>query len=332
MSKPDISIIVPTFNRAHLLPKALETCLAQTHQNIEIIVSDNFSSDATPEAVQPFLTDHRIKYFRNHSNLGMMGNWRTCIYDRCQAGWFLLMSDDDYFTDPEYLSIAWHAIQNYGPKLVYAGGRIVDVSNDTIANLDLPFSGLTRGIDVFKSRGTVKPQEFILSNVIFNRRAAMDFNFPRNPLNLSSDSELFLNLCLEGDVYAVSRRVIDYTLHGSNFVKKISKIKELYVNNNDHLIYPYLHAIQKNMNQIELQEFIHNSGLRNIIVNTLINLKILNIEWYNEYKNYLNTVMPAYLAEIESSAYFHKKKLKAFFLRKKYRKQLQLTEMTKDDF
>lgn len=332
MPTPDISIIVPTFNRAKLLPMALETCLAQTHRNVEIIVSDNCSSDTTSDVVKSFLTDPRIKYFRNTSNLGMMGNWQVCIYKRCQAQWFVLMSDDDYFTDPDYLSIAWDAIQKHSPKLVYAGGRVVDVSSDCVANLDLPFSGLIRGIDVFKSRGTIKPQDFILSSVVFNRQAAMDFRFPRNPLNLSSDSELFLNLCLEGDVYAVPRRVVDYTVHGENFVKKILKIKELYTNNNDYLIYPYLHAVEKRLNDKDLREFIRNSGLKNILVNTLINLKLVNVDWYQEYRSNLLRIMPNYLADVESSAYYYKKKLKAFFLKNKYQKQLQFTEITKDDF
>lgn len=332
MSTPDISVIVPTFNRASLLPKALETCLAQRHQNIEIIVSDNFSSDATSDAVQPFLKDTRVKYFRNEKNLGMMGNWKKCIYERCNAKWFLLMSDDDYFTDPDYLSLAWDAISLHAPKLVYAGGRVVNISTGKIKNLDLPFSGLVRGIDVFKSRGTVSPLDFILSNVIFNRQAVMDFNFPRNPFNLSSDSELFLTLCLEGDVYAVPRRVMDYTLHSGNFVSKISRVKELYTNNNDHLIYPYLHAIKKNISTNDLNDFTKNSNLRSVIVNTLINLELVNPDWHQEYRNQLKEAIPQYLEEVETSFYFHKKKIKAFLMQRKYRKNLQITEIKQDDF
>jgi glycosyltransferase involved in cell wall biosynthesis len=332
MSTPDISIIVPTFNRAQLLPKALNTCLAQCHQNIEIIISDNCSTDATFDAVEPFLKDPRVKYYRNASNLGMMGNWKKCIYERCNAKWFLLMSDDDYFTDPDYLSLAWDAISMHKPKLVYAGGRIVDIISGNTTNLDLPFSGLVRGIDVFKSRGTVRPQDFILSNVVFNRQAVMDFNFPRNPFNLSSDSELFLTLCLEGNVYAVPRRVMDYTLHGENFVSKISRVKELYTNNNDHLIYPYLHAIRKNIHPNNLNEFKKNSNLRNVIVNTLINLKLVNPIWHQEYRDQLKKNIPQYLDEIESSFYFYKKKIKAFLLQRIYRKKIHLTEIKQGDF
>jgi len=308
MATPDISIIVPTFNRAHLLPKALATCLEQHHKNIEIIISDNCSTDNTADVVKPFLEDPRIRYYRNETNLGMMGNWRKCIYERCNSDWFLLMSDDDYFTDPDYLSLAWDAISLHSPKFVYAGGRVVDVSSGKIKHLDLPFSGLVRGIDIFKSRGTIRPQDFILSNVIFHRRSVMDFHFPRNPLNLSSDSELFLTLCLEGDAYAIPKRVMDYTLHSENFVKKISQFKELYTNNNDHLIYPYIHAIEKNITSNDLEEFVKNSNLKSVIVNTLLNLKMVNPYWYEEYRNQLRSLIPHYLDEIESGFYYHKKK------------------------
>lgn len=329
-STPDISIIIPTYNRAHYLEKAIKCCQAQIG-NFEIIISDNCSIDNTRDIVQPFLKDPRIRYFRNDHNLGMMGNWKKCIYEHSLADWFVLMSDDDYFTDNTYLRDAWDAIIQYNPKLVYAGGRIVKELTGKSENLILPFSGLVSGQQIFKSRGTVKPQDFILSNVVFNKKDAARFNFPRNSLNLSSDSEFFLNLCTEGNVFSINRCVIDYTVHDNNFVSKISKVKELYISNNDHLIYPYLLAIEKNIPQSTIKGFIKNSNMKKIITNTLINLKLNNIQWHDEYRNYLKKVIPNLLNEIESSFYFQKKKLKAYILKNHYKNKFKLRELLDND-
>jgi len=52
--KPLVSIIIPTYNRANYLEKAIESVLKQTYENIEIIVSDNASTDNTMEVMQKY--------------------------------------------------------------------------------------------------------------------------------------------------------------------------------------------------------------------------------------------------------------------------------------
>ena len=60
-----VSIILPTYKRAQRLPAALESCLSQTHQNIELVVVDDGSPDNTGEVVQEFAKrDSRVRYVR----------------------------------------------------------------------------------------------------------------------------------------------------------------------------------------------------------------------------------------------------------------------------
>jgi len=63
-----VSIVLPTYNRAHLLGHAIRSVLAQTHRNLELIVIDDNSSDGTPDVVRTF-HDPRIRYVRNDANL-----------------------------------------------------------------------------------------------------------------------------------------------------------------------------------------------------------------------------------------------------------------------
>lgn len=68
MSEPLVSIVLPTYNRAHLLGHAIRSVLAQTHRNLELIVVDDNSKDSTPDVVRGF-GDPRVRYVRNDPNL-----------------------------------------------------------------------------------------------------------------------------------------------------------------------------------------------------------------------------------------------------------------------
>lgn len=68
-----ISVVIPTYNMAHVISDTLKSVLHQTYTNFEIIVQDNDSRDATREVVRA-LADPRIKYFKNVSNLGYAKN------------------------------------------------------------------------------------------------------------------------------------------------------------------------------------------------------------------------------------------------------------------
>ena len=51
---PKVSVVIPTYNRAHLLPECLESVLAQSFRDFEVIVIDDGSTDNTPEVVSAF--------------------------------------------------------------------------------------------------------------------------------------------------------------------------------------------------------------------------------------------------------------------------------------
>ena len=68
--KPLISVTIATYNRAHLLPRAIRSILNQTYKNFELIIVDDCSTDNTKEVLESF-TDERIIYHRNKKNLSV---------------------------------------------------------------------------------------------------------------------------------------------------------------------------------------------------------------------------------------------------------------------
>ncbi len=77
---PKLSIGLPVYNGEKLLPQALDHLLAQTFRDFEIIVSDNASTDRTPEICRGYARrDSRIRYVRNATNLGAIANFNRAF-------------------------------------------------------------------------------------------------------------------------------------------------------------------------------------------------------------------------------------------------------------
>jgi glycosyltransferase involved in cell wall biosynthesis len=73
-----VQILIPAYNAELTLGKTIESLLAQTFKNFEILVVDNFSTDKTREIVESF-KDERVHYLCNEKNLGNYGNFDKCI-------------------------------------------------------------------------------------------------------------------------------------------------------------------------------------------------------------------------------------------------------------
>jgi len=63
-----VSVIMPTYNRAKYISDAVESVLAQTYRNIELLIIDDGSCDNTYEVVSPFLKDHRLHYIKQQNS------------------------------------------------------------------------------------------------------------------------------------------------------------------------------------------------------------------------------------------------------------------------
>jgi glycosyltransferase involved in cell wall biosynthesis len=117
---PKVSIMIPTYNRAHFLAEAIESALMQDYPNLEVIVSDNASTDNTRECVQRYLTDPRFRYYRNDENLGSSANYERLLYEYAAGVYGQYLTDDDVLLDREHVSKAMRIVREHGVKVVFS--------------------------------------------------------------------------------------------------------------------------------------------------------------------------------------------------------------------
>lgn len=136
-----VTIGMPTFNRADkFLRPALECALQQTWQNLEIIVSDNCSTDDT-EAVVRSYNDPRLRYVRQQTNIGANNNFNYCI-NHAQGAYFLLFHDDDAIDHDMVESCMEVVGDDPNVGLIRTGVRLIDDHGQLIREIPNKAAGL----------------------------------------------------------------------------------------------------------------------------------------------------------------------------------------------
>ena len=90
---PRVTVFIPTYNRAKLLPLSIRSVLEQTYDDLRLLISDNASEDETPDVVASF-DDPRIEYVRQPENLGLLGN-QNWFLKQVETDFGLILGDDD---------------------------------------------------------------------------------------------------------------------------------------------------------------------------------------------------------------------------------------------
>lgn len=133
MSNPLVSVGMTAFNQCRFLPEAIESILAQTYPNFELIISDNASEDDTREICLAYQgQDARINYTRNDYNRGSIYNGNK-VRDLARGKYFMWASDHD-LRHPDFIRRAVE-IMEADPEiaLTYARVQRIDVDGNVLA-------------------------------------------------------------------------------------------------------------------------------------------------------------------------------------------------------
>jgi len=205
---PLLSICIPTYNRSATLRQSLYNLLVYDGTEIEFVISDNASPDDTAKMIAS-LSDYRIQYFRNDSNIGAMLNIIK-TFQVARGEWIFTLSDEDYAT-PEMLSRLLMAVED--PQYVQAAVMLGNIRNETGS---YPYYGYHNGADYVpykwgnrlfsKGDAAIHGVGFhhkYLSGVMI-RRSAIDFKalavYADRACGVAPHTYAYTKACAEGDV------------------------------------------------------------------------------------------------------------------------------------
>ena len=102
-NQPLVTIGIPTYNRVAQLKRSIETALNQNYSNIEVVVSDNASTDETQKYCELYCNrEDRLKYMRQVKNIGPTANF-SAVLMAASGEYFMWLGDDDWI-DTDYVS------------------------------------------------------------------------------------------------------------------------------------------------------------------------------------------------------------------------------------
>lgn len=139
---PVISIGLPVYNGARHLTRAIDSLLSQTFADLELIISDNASTDDTEQISEGFRRqDSRVRYFRQHFNIGAPRNWNFVVA-QARGRYFKWASANDYCAPTLLSECSDVLIRHPGVVLCSSRTTLVDDSDNTLQPYDGDFAVL----------------------------------------------------------------------------------------------------------------------------------------------------------------------------------------------
>ena len=212
-----VSIIIPTYNRSQFLREAVQSAIKQTHRDLEILILDDASPDATADVAAEFAGDPRVQYVRHLNNLGIAGNWRAGI-KRAQGEFFCLLHDDDTF-EPTFVESLLKPMQA-DPSLIvsFCDHWVMDEAGERLqeetegASRRFRRDSLSEGhLENWSELALIHAGVPVGASLFRSRMVGPDFIDDR--AKGAIDMWLFYQCAKSGSAFYISRRLMNYRLH-----------------------------------------------------------------------------------------------------------------------
>ena len=215
-NQPRVCIGLPVYNGGEYLVETLDSILAQTYADFELIISDNASTDSTEEVCRAYAAgDPRIHYYRNEENLGAARNFNR-VFALAVGEYFRWAAADDLYA-PEHLERCVEILDR-DPSVIlcYTRAQVIDGQGRALLDYDAkPRVGSTNAKDRFNECVCVDhPLVTVVPIMIFGLiRAEILRETPLIGNYASSDGVLLGELALRGRFYEVPEFLFFYRHH-----------------------------------------------------------------------------------------------------------------------
>lgn len=230
---PLVSILIPTFNRAHYLDECLYSLTKQDYSAFEVVIRDNHSEDDTESIVKKYESFFQnrtgYRYIKNKINEGYINNIMRGVWS-CSGKYCMILMDDDFLGTRNTISLFVSALEKsncfsfaYSDTYEYIQGnasRTPKMIIDTMENINSKYS-IIDGKEYFLNFWT-KYGPITMSSFMFDRKLAMK-GFWKKWTNLTcEDQNLVLSLTNNHDGIIFNEKLSYYRTHNEPNIGEIA--------------------------------------------------------------------------------------------------------------
>lgn len=224
-SSPLVSAIVPSYNYAAYVVEAVESCLAQTFADLEVVVVDDRSTDDSPRLLRERYADHpRVRLLLAEENKGVSGNFNRGL--QAARGKYVgyCCADDAWL--PEHVATLVPALESAsGVALAYARARQLGRSDEPVDPEEaIAFDSAPD--DLFWDQLVRRPNFVPFVATLFRRQAALEAGGFREDVHVIQDYALWLRLAAHAPVRFVDRETVIVRWHGDNASQRGARTSE----------------------------------------------------------------------------------------------------------
>lgn len=219
---PRVSVVIPTYNRAHLLPESIESVLSQGYSDIEIVVVDDGSTDNTEEVVRGY--GERVRYIRQRNSGASVARNLGMLY--CTGDYLMLLDSDDVLLPTALTKLSAALGANPECGAAYCGWVETDspgrISQEP--SLDRPSGGVLAEM--------CTQYMCIVHSVMFRRECLASVGLFDPNLRMYEDMDFNVRLAARYQFVFVPERLVEYRLwhsQASRDTRDLRTQRELYL-------------------------------------------------------------------------------------------------------
>jgi glycosyltransferase involved in cell wall biosynthesis len=226
-----VSIGVPVFNGAHYLEECLDSLVTQTYDNLEILISDNASTDRTADVCRAYSErDARVRYYRQDQNIGAAANWNFVV--RNATGEFFKWAAHDDVCGPDLVARSVAALE-MSPAAVLAFGRtgFIDGVGGPLHGFDVPIHWSNHDAAFDRLREQLAVPSAALHHMctrqfaVMRREQLLETRLIRN--HPASDLVLMVELALLGGFVEIDECLLFVRLHEDSSLRANTSAEEV---------------------------------------------------------------------------------------------------------
>jgi len=213
MPSPFFSILIPSYNRPEFILQAVESILANTFSNFEIIISDDKSprQSEIERLLTPFLNDARITFYKQIVNLGEPEN-RKFLIEKSKSNWLIFLCDDDILEFNTLETIHQNIIDNSESKLFTFGYNYINIRGEVLYSRKSPIKFNINKKDIIRTKEflycDIFPYWFYSPVTFCFNKSIYDNVKPNNKIGIGDDILFLIDAVLFG--YQIT--IIDHVL------------------------------------------------------------------------------------------------------------------------